>query len=105
MISRVRRNSKELAVTLPLSVACYEWIWHAPERGVRAGARWLMREGRGAAISALITVPYVIGKLTGPESLTANPAYRPAISAWGYLHAFHLYLNVLFYQDYPIAPA
>ena len=93
-------NSKELAVTLPLSVACYEWIWHAPERGVRAGARWLMREGRGAAISALITVPYVIGKLTGPESLTANPAYRPAISAWGYLHAFHLYLNVLFYQDH-----
>jgi hypothetical protein len=93
-------NSKELAVTLPLCLACYEWIWHRPERGVRAATRWLTREGRGAAISALITIPYAIGKLTGPESLTANPAYRPAISPARYLHAFHLYLNVLFYQDH-----
>jgi hypothetical protein len=93
-------NSKELAVTLPLALACYEWIWHRPKRGVRAWARWLTREGRGAAISAAITAPYVIGKLSGADSLTANPAYRPAISAARYLHTFHLYLNVLFYQDH-----
>jgi hypothetical protein len=51
-------------------------------------------------ISALVTLPYVIGKLTGPDSLAANPLYRPAISAARYLHTFHLYLNVLFYQDH-----
>jgi hypothetical protein len=82
-------NSKELAVTLPLAVACYECIWH--------GRKW---DIRGALIPALLTVPYVIGKLTGPQSLAANPAYRPALSAARYLHTFHLYLNVLFYQDH-----
>ena len=82
-------NSKELAVTLPLCLLCYEWLWH----GRNASAR-------GVAISAFVTLPYVIGKLTGPDSLAANPLYRPAISAARYLHTFHLYLNVLSYQDH-----
>jgi len=152
-------NSKELAVTLPLCVLCYEWIWHrtyragpgAPavrerDRTYRAGpgghpvreryrtykagpgghpvgerdqtyrapaARELdqaHRAGPGGhpvreryaavALSALVTLPYVVGKLTGPDSLAANPLYRPAISPARYLHTFHLYLNVLFYQDH-----
>ena len=82
-------NSKELAVTLPACLLCYEAIWH----GRKASAR-------GVGISALVTLPYVIGKLSGSDSLTANPLYRPAISAARYLHTFHLYLNVLFYQDH-----
>lgn len=82
-------NSKELAVTLPVCLLCYEAIWH----GRKASAR-------GVALSAFVTLPYVIGKLTGADSLTANPLYRPAISAARYLHTFHLYLNVLFYQDH-----
>ena len=82
-------NSKELAVTLPLAILCYEWIWHRLKGGVR-----------GVAIAALVTLPYVVGKLTGPDSLAANPLYRPAISPARYLHTFHLYLNVLFYQDH-----
>jgi hypothetical protein len=93
-------NSKELAVTLPLCLACYEWIWHRPAPGVRPYLRWLGREGLGAVIAALLTVPYVVGKLSGPDSLVVNPAYRPAISAARYLHAFHLYLNVAFYQEH-----
>ena len=92
-------NSKELAVTLPLAVLCYELLWHRP-KGLRDAGRWLLHEGRGAVLSALVTVPYVVGKLSGPDSLTANPAYRPAISASRYLHTFHLYLNVLFYQEH-----
>ena len=82
-------NSKELAVTLPLCIACYECLWHRPKDGVR-----------GVAITVLVTVPYVIGKLTGPDSLAANPLYRPAISPARYLHTFHLYLNVLLYRDH-----
>jgi hypothetical protein len=85
-------NSKELAVTLPLCLAAYEWIWRRPAEGFRP---WI-----GVAIPALVTVPYVIGKLTGPASLVANPLYRPAVSPARYLHTFHLYLNVLFYQDH-----
>jgi hypothetical protein len=60
----------------------------------------LKGSARGVAISAFVTLPYVIGKLTGPDSLAANPLYRPAISPARYLHTFHLYLNVLFYQDH-----
>jgi Dolichyl-phosphate-mannose-protein mannosyltransferase len=82
-------NSKELAVTLPVCILCYEVIWHESKASAR-----------GVTISALVTLPFVIGKLTGPDSLTANPLYRPAISASKYLHTFHLYLNVLFYQDH-----
>jgi len=82
-------NSKELAVTLPVCVLCYEAIWHRMSGGAR-----------GVAISAFVTLPFVIGKLTGPDSLAANPLYRPAISPARYLHTFHLYLNVLFYQDH-----
>ena len=124
-------NSKELAVTLPLCVLCYEWIWHRTyragpgahpvkerdgtysagpgghpvserDRTYRAGpGGHPVRERYAAvALSALVTLPYVVGKLTGPDSLAANPLYRPAISPARYLHTFHLYLNVLFYQDH-----
>jgi hypothetical protein len=83
-------NSKELAVTLPLCLLCYEWIWHG-----------LKNSARGVTLCALVTLPYVAGKLAGAGSLAiTNPAYRPAISATKYLHTFHLYLNVLFYQDH-----
>jgi hypothetical protein len=83
-------NSKELAATLPLCILCYEAIWHR-----------LKNSARLVTVSALVTLPYVIGKLSGPDSLAAtNPAYKPAVSASRYLHTFHLYLNVLFYQDH-----
>ncbi len=109
-------DSKELAVTLPLCILCYELIWHRTYRTAtvtyraatptcRAApptyrAATVRERYAGVAITALVTVPYVIGKLNGPESLAANPMYRPAISAARYLHTFHLYLNVLFYQDH-----
>ena len=55
-------------------------------------------------MTGLLTVPYVIGKLTGAGSLTENPAYRPAISAGHYAGAFRLYLNVIFYRDHFFRP-
>jgi hypothetical protein len=48
----------------------------------------------------LLTVPYVIGKLTAAGNLAENPAYRLTISPSHYLHAFHLYLNALLYQEH-----
>jgi hypothetical protein len=93
-------DSKELAVTLPLALGCYELIWHPPERGCRGLGRWLGREALGMWLTALVTVPYVIGKLTGPGNLLTNPAYRPEISALRYLRTFRLYLDLVFYQDH-----
>jgi hypothetical protein len=62
-------NSKELAVTLPLALGCYELIWHRPACGWAATARWIGAEGRGMVMTGLLTVPYVIGKLTGAGAL------------------------------------
>jgi hypothetical protein len=51
-------------------------------------------------ITALMTILYIPGKLTGPGNLFENPAYRVSISAGRYLDTFHLYLNPLLYQDH-----
>jgi hypothetical protein len=83
-------NAKEMAVTLPLFVALYEWLFHWGKRV----------DLLGALLTALITVPYVIGKLTGAGSLIENPLYQLSISPVHFLKTFHLYMNPLFYQDH-----
>ena len=92
-------NAKEMAVSLPVLLAVYEVIYHG--RALReSGLHWPWREGRGALVTGLLTVPYVIGKLTAAGSLVENPAYRLTISPSHYLHTFHLYLNPLLYQEH-----
>src|ERR1022692_3770943 len=92
-------NAKEMAVSLPVLLAAYEVIYHW--RALRrSGLRWPWREGRGVLVTGLLTVPYVIGKLTAAGNLAENPAYRMTISPGHYLHAFHLYLNPLLYQEH-----
>ena len=74
-------NSKEMAVTMPLVLLSYELVFHPP-RFRRAGeiARWILREGRAAIASGIITVVFVIGRLTGANSLAAIPGYRPQLT-------------------------
>jgi hypothetical protein len=97
-------DSKELAVTLPLAFGFYELIWHSPRGGWNGALRWIVQEGRAMALTGLITIPYVIGKLTGEGSLATNPLYRPEISFHRYMGTFRLYLNVLFYQQQFFGP-
>jgi hypothetical protein len=76
-------NSKETAVTMPLVLLSYELVFHPPRfRRVGEIARWLLREGRAAMAAGAITLVFVIGRLTGANSLAANPAYRPQLT-WG----------------------
>jgi hypothetical protein len=86
-------------VTLPVMLAAYEVIYHRRALG-ESGRHWSWREGRGVLVTGLLTVPYVIGKLTAAGNLAENPAYRLTISPGHYLHAFHLYLNPLLYQEH-----
>ena len=90
-------NAKEMAVTLPLFLVIYETLYHQPKITPRAMLAWSLQEGRTACMAALLTVPYVIGKVTGSGSLVENPAYRVSISPVRFLKTFHLYLNPLFY--------
>ncbi len=92
-------NAKEMAVSLPVLLAAYEIIYHGRAL-LESGRGWLCREGRGALVTALLTLPYVAGKLMGARSLVENPAYRLTISPGRYLDTFHLYLNPLLYQEH-----
>jgi hypothetical protein len=71
-------TSKEMAVTLPVSLLIYELLYHP----VRAGeiGRWAIQAGRGVLVIGSITLVFVIGRLTGANSLTAIPTYRPTLT-------------------------
>lgn len=74
-------NSKEMAVTLPLMLAVYEWIYHPPEGWNRAAlVAWLRGPARMALIANALTALDVYGKLFGPEPLIAAVAYRPVFA-------------------------
>jgi hypothetical protein len=56
-------NSKEIAVSLPVALAAYEF-WVARDK------RW-----SGVIATSAITVVWIAGKLWGPNPMTQNPAY------------------------------
>jgi hypothetical protein len=58
-------NSKEMAVTLPLVLLAYEWIYH--RRGIT----------RAILLSAALTAIDVFGKVFGPEAMVNAEAYHP----------------------------
>jgi len=65
-------------------------------RCARAPCTGPWREGRGVLVTGLLTIPYIIGKLTA-----AGAWWKPGLPidhlAQPLLHAFHLYLNPLHY--------
>jgi hypothetical protein len=67
-------NSKEMALTLPLVLAAYEWLCHRRET-----RRWTL-----AAVTAAMAALSLYGKIFGDRPLLANPSYRPVFS----LHRF-----------------
>lgn len=72
-------NSKEMAVTLPLVLVAYEWIYQAPPRW-KTLLRWLRGPVRVALFAAILAGIYVYGRALGPEGLAAQPSYRPLLS-------------------------
>jgi hypothetical protein len=96
-------NAKEMAVTLPLFLGIYECLYHPyppPSLSARGILNCPLRQGRTTVLAALLTIPYVIVKTTGPGSLTEVPTYHLTISPLRFFKTFHLYLNPLFYRDH-----
>ena len=52
-------RAKEMAVTLPLFLGIYELL-HSPPAGLTGLGRWLRREFRGALLTGLVTVPFLL---------------------------------------------
>ena len=71
-------NSKEMAVTLPLMLMVYEWIYHRPARPDGAAClTWLRGPARVALFAAALTALDVYGKLFAPDALANAEGYHP----------------------------
>jgi hypothetical protein len=78
-------NSKEMAVTLPAVLLVYELT----------SGRIKLRQWLPIASLALITLPYVFGKLSGSSPLVGNAGYRLDISLTTYFSSLAHYLAQL----------
>ena len=84
-------NSKEMAVTLPPVLLAYELLLCRPGSPPRA---WLRRWTPLASIT-LITLPYVVGKLSAHSPLVGNEAYQLHFGPAIYLNTLAHYLSLL----------
>ena len=75
-------NSKEMAVTFPLFLCIYEWLYHPPASW-RRGGLWVWARCQGmAASAAAVTLVFAMGRGSGPDSVLHHSAYRPLFT-WG----------------------
>jgi len=73
-------NSKEMAVSLPCLIGLYELVYHPPKYTVASIRSWLICEARLLWPMVPTTAAYLIGKMAGPNRMTANPDYYPYIT-------------------------
>ena len=69
-------NSKEMAVTLPLMMLVYEWIYHRPA-AIKA---WIFGPARLVLYGAALAALDVYGKLFGPDAMVNAEAYHPVFA-------------------------
>jgi hypothetical protein len=87
-------NSKEMAVTLPLTFLVYELIYHPP-------ARWReisLPRARPILATGIITVVFVIGRSVGAESLLKMSAYRPHFTVTRFLATSRNFFDDTFFH-------
>jgi hypothetical protein len=63
-------SSKEMAVSLPLFLAAYEWLYHRREE----------RQGGPLLSAGLLALLFAAGRFIGPDRLVTNAAYKPHIT-------------------------
>lgn len=84
-------GSKEMAVALPLYIVVYESLY-----GKNLGV-WLRRGALFWWLSLPLTAAYTVGKLAGPNAMTANPDYAPHFTVHAFFLGWRHYLPDLFY--------
>jgi len=74
-------NSKEMAVSVPVMLAVYEWIYHPPVKWRPAELwAWVRGPARVALIAAALNVVDIYPKLFGPTAMTNAAGYHPVFS-------------------------
>jgi len=94
-------NSKEMAVTLPVILLAYEWLFcAAPPWRPKALVSWLLGPGRVMCWVGLMNLVFIYGKRFGPDGLMNGPsdAYKPVLSLARIVDFQERYLGDLFYH-------
>ena len=81
-------NSKEMAVSLPVVLLVYEWLFHG------AKARLVP-----VLIAGAITAIFIAGRTIGPGTLLEYEAYRPVFTWARFAESNTRFLNTLAYTD------
>jgi hypothetical protein len=92
-------NSKEIAVTMPVMLLAYEWLYRRPPPlRWKEVAGWLRGPGRVLCLAGLLNVVCIYGKAFGQYGLMKNPAYRPVYSWARFADFQERYLSNIFYR-------
>jgi hypothetical protein len=83
-------NSKEMAVTLPVTLLSYELVYHPRDCWRRARTRPIL-------LTVIITLVFAIGRAIGPETLLSIDAYRPILRAARYLETSRHFFSEVFF--------
>jgi predicted HTH domain antitoxin len=88
-------NSKEMAATLPAVLLIYELLYSRARR-----------DGRGVAVTGLLTVVFATGRFLGhgDYSLLVTGAYRPVFSLDQFMKTSANFFGDLFLQPQPLSP-
>lgn len=93
-------DAKEMAVSLPLVILCYELLWNWRDIRIKGLARWIRTAGRTALILAAMTVVYVAGKTQTKNVTSINPIYQPHdISLSHLMHSQSQYMKEFLFHD------
>ena len=83
-------NSKEMALTLPLMLAAWEF-WCAPRMGLR-----ILSVARPILLAALLNLVYIYGKVLGHDAMLNAPGYRPVFTVHQLFAAEKTYMGEFF---------
>jgi len=94
-------NSKEMAVTMPVVLLAYEWLFHTPPRlPWKDLVKWLRGPGRVLCWSALMNLVFIYGKRFGPDGFMNGPssAYKPVLALERIVDFQERYMGDIFYH-------
>lgn len=93
-------NAKEMAVTLPLFLAAYEWLYRRKTiRGPSNWWRWLTTFGRGVLVTVVLAFVFVAGRTTTASGLMTMTVYRPEFSWQRFMETSDNFVSALFFRD------
>jgi len=94
-------NAKEMAVTLPVILLAYEWLFHGPPPWrPKALVQWLRGPGQATCWAGLMNLVFIYGRRFGAEGLMNGPstAYKPVLSLDRVYDFQQRYIGDVFYH-------